>query len=443
MSTIDTAVTQGNDSSASSFQISTKYGIYILVLLWFAGLLRFMDIQVFAVVLESVRTEFHLSDTQAGMLSGLAFALFYATLGIPLAFLADRYNRRNILSIVLTIWSGMTALCGTTVGYASLFLARMGVGIGEAGAMPTINSLLADYFPPNKRGTVFAIFNTSIPAGVFCGFMIGGWVLTHFGWRATFYSYGIPGVILAILIRLTLREPPRGGSENIAASLESVGFLDTLKFLWQRRSYRHLVMATTIMTVGAYGSGIWIPTFFTRIHGMSIGTVTVWLAWLYGVGGIIGSLMGGRLADHLSAKNNDARWYVRIPGVAALMIMPFSFFVYLWYDPYTALKVHFGTTVLMHMYLGPAYGTVQSLAGAKRRAMAAGINLLVINLLGIGLGPVIVGSANDYLNSIYGDHAIRYSMLGLVVIAYTWSAIHFFLAARNLREDIVTAREDT
>ena len=441
MSTTDNAVAQGNNT-APSFQITRSYGIYILVVLWFAGLLRFMDIQVFAVVLESVRAEFHLSDTRAGILSGLAFALFYATLGIPLAFLADRYNRRNILSIVLTIWSGMTAVCGTTVGYVSLFLARMGVGIGEAGAMPTINSLLADYFPPDKRGTVFAIFNTSIPAGVFCGFMIGGWVLEHYGWRATFYSYGIPGVILAILIRLTLREPPRGGSEAIAASLESVGFLDTLKYLWQRRSYRHLVMASTIMTVGAYGSGIWIPTFFTRIHGMSIGTVTVWLAWLYGVGGIIGSLLGGRLTDHLSNKNNDARWYVKIPAIAALMIMPFSFFVYLWSDPYTALKVHIGTTILMHMYLGPAYGTVQSLAGAKRRAMAAGINLLVINLLGIGLGPVIVGTANDYMNSIYGDHAIRYSMLGLVVIAYTWAAIHFFLAARHLREDIAKARED-
>ena len=436
-------MTNSANAAAAPFHVSKNYSIYVLALMWLAGLFRFMDIQVFAVVLESIRKEFLFTDTQLGYLSGIAFAIFYATLGIPIAWLADHYSRRNILSIVLAIWSGMTALCGTATGFISLFLARMGVGVGEAGANPTIHSLLADYFPSAKRGTIFAIVNTSIPAGVFAGFMYGGWVLEHYDWRVTFYAYGVPGVILAILFWLTLREPPRGYSETGGTPTESVKFIDTVKYLWKLRSYRHLVVATTIMTVGAYGSGIWIPSFFQRIHGLKIGEVTFWLAWIYGVGGITGSLLGGWLSDRLSSKQQDARWYVRVPGIAALMILPFSFFVYLWGHPYQAMMVHIGTTILMHVYLGPAYGTVQTLAGVKRRAMASGFNLLVINFLGIGFGPVIVGYASDYMNSIYGNSSIRYSLLGLVVIAYTWSALHFFLAGRTLRADIATARADS
>ena len=390
-------------ASAASFQVSKAYGAYVLFLLWLVGLFRFMDIQVFAVVLESIRKEFQFSDTQLGFLSGLAFAIFYATLGIPIAWLADRYSRRNILSIVLGIWSGMTYLCGTTTGFVTLFLARMGVGVGEAGGTPTIHSLLGDYFSAKKRGTVFAIVNTSIPAGVFAGFMYGGWILGHYDWRVTFYAYGVPGVLLSILLWLTLREPPRGYSENRTTPIESVKFIDTVLYLWKLRSYRHLVAATTIMTVGAYGSGIWIPSFFQRIHDLKISDVTFWLAWIYGGGGITGSLLGGWLSDRLSSKRQDARWYIRVPGFAALMILPFSFFVYLWGHPYQAMMVHIGTTILMHMYLGPAYGTVQTLAGVKRRAMASGFNLLVINFLGIGFGPLIVGAASDYMNSIYGN----------------------------------------
>ena len=436
-------MTNSATAAASPFQVSRTYGFYVLALLWLVGLFRFMDIQVFAVVLESVRAEFHFSDSLLGLLSGLAFAIFYATLGIPIALMADRYSRRNILSVVLGIWSGMTYLCGNATGFVSLFLARMGVGIGEAGATPSIHSLLADYFSAKNRGTVFAIVNTSIPAGVFAGFMIGGWILENYDWRVTFYAYGVPGILLAIILRLTLREPPRGYSENRTAPIESVKFTDTLKYLWSLRAYRHLVTATTIMTLGAYGSGIWIPAFFQRIHNLGIGEVTFWLAWIYGGGGITGSLLGGWLSDRLAIKRQDARWYVRIPGIAALMILPFSFFVYLWGNPYQAMTVHIGTTILMHMYLGPAYGTVQTLAGVKRRAMASGINLLVINFLGIGFGPLIVGSASDYMNSIYGVESIRYSLLGLVVIAYTWSAVHFFLAGRTLRDDIARAQQDS
>ena len=291
-----------------------------------------------------------------------------------------------------------------------------------------------------KRGTVFAILNTSIPIGVFTGFMVGGWVSQLFGWRAAFLVVGLPGVILALLIRFTLREPPRGYSEPQShVSMEPSALKDTLTYLWSLKSYRHIVLATSIMTLGAYGSGIWIPSFFIRSHGMSPAEIGTWLAFVYGIGGGIGTTLGGMISDRRAKKSGDARWYMWVPAVAGLGIMPFSFFVYLWPDPIQALLVQVCTAILMHMFLGPAYGTVQSLAGVKRRAMAAAINLFLINLIALGLGPLIIGMASDFFNAQFGDNALRYAILTLVVVAYNWAAVHFFLAAKTLRQDLVTA----
>jgi hypothetical protein len=199
------------------------------------------------------------------------------------------------------------------------------------------------------------------------------------------------------------------------------------------------VLATTIFTLGAMGSGIWIPSFFSRVHGMAIGEAATWLGIIYGGGGVLGAMLGGFVAEQLTARTGDARWNMWVSALASAMILPFSFFVYLWSNPITALAVHTGTTILMHSWMGPAYGTVQSLAGAKRRAMAAAINGLAINLIAFSLGPAIVGSASDALRARFGDESLRYSILPLVVIAYCWAALHFFLASRTLRQDLAGA----
>jgi predicted MFS family arabinose efflux permease len=422
-----------------SFSTSNAYRNYVIVLLWFVLLFRFVDLQIIAVLLESIKAEFTFSDTQLGLLGGIAFALFYATLGIPIAWLADRYNRRNIIAVAVGLWSVMTAVCGLATGFVSLFLARIGVGVGEAGGIPPSYSLISDYVERAKRGTVFAILNTSIPVGVFTGFMVGGWVNEYYGWRAAFVAVGLPGILLAILVRFTLREPPRGFADGRQPTMEPSALKDTVRYLWRLRSYRQIVLATSIMTLGAYGSGIWIPSFFIRVHGMSPGEIGTWLAFVYGIGGALGTTLGGIIADRKSRSSGDSRWYMWVPAIAGVCILPFSFIVYLWPDPKQALLIHFGTTTLMHMFLGPAYGTVQNLAGSKRRAMAAAINLFVINLVALGMGPLIIGMASDFLNARFGDDALRYSILTVVVVAYTWAAAHFLLAGRSLRADLATA----
>ena len=422
----------------SAFRVSRGYLNYVVAVLWVVMLLRFVDLQIVAVLLESIRREFEVSDTLLGLMTGSAFAIFYGTLGVPIAWLADRYNRRNIIVAAVGLWSAMTALCGLAGSFTSLFIARMGVGVGEAGGQPPAYSLVSDYVPPEKRSSVFAILNSAVPFGVFCGFIIGGWVNLHFGWRAAFMVVGLPGVLIALLIWLTVREPPRGLSDN-RTDVAPVPLGESLSYLWRTRSYRHLVLATTIFTLGAIGSGIWIPSFFVRVHGMANAEVAVWLAFIYGGGGVLGAMLGGYLADRLVARNNDKRWYAWLSAIAAAAILPFSFFVYLWPDPVTALLVHIGTTILMHSWMGPAYGTVQSVAGLPRRAMAAAVNGFAVNLLALGLGPLIVGAASDYFNARFGENSLRYSILAVVVVCYSWAALHFFLASRTLRQDLAAA----
>jgi MFS family permease len=425
-----------------TFTVSTSYRNYVIALIWLVMLLRFVDLQIISVLLESIRKEFGASDTQLGLLSGIAFALFYGTLGIPIAWLADRANRRNIIVAALGLWSAMTAVCGLASTFTQLFLARVGVGVGEAGGQPPAYSLVSDYVPPEKRSSVFAILSSAVPFGVFTGFIIGGWVSAIWGWRAAFMVVGIPGVLLAILIRFTLREPPRGFAEQRAVDTKPIPAGQALRYLWNVRSYRHLVLATSIFTLGAIGSGIWIPSFFVRVHEMPNAQVATWLAFIYGGGGVFGSMFGGWLADRLVARTGDKRWFTWLSAIASASILPFSLFTYLWSNPITALLVHICTTTLMHAWMGPSYGTIQSLAGVKRRAMAAAINGLLVNLVALGLGPLIVGVASDFFNARYGNQSLRYSILSVVVVAYLWAALHFLLASRTLREDLVRSQSE-
>ena len=424
-------------ASAPALSLS-RYRYYVLGVIWIVMLLRFIDLQIVAVLLESIRAEFQVSDTQLGLLSGTAFAIFYATLGLPVAWLADRHNRRTIVASCLGLWSLMTALCGMAGSFFTLLLARLGVGVGEAGGAPPSYALLSDYFPAHQRSTVFAFLNTSVPMGVFAGYIIGGFINASFGWRATMLIIGGFGVLVALLVWLTVREPVRGSADGLHAGA-APRFVDTVRYLCGTPAYRHLVCAASIATLGAAGSGIWIVSFFIRVHELPPVQVTTWLAFIYGGGGLAGALLGGFAADRLAKGRRDARWQVWLPALALVSILPFSFFVYLWPNPVAALLVHTCTTFLMHSWMGPCYGTVQTLAGVARRAMAAAINLLVINLLALGLGPLLVGAMSDYFSERFGDDSLRYSILALVSVTYTWSAVHFLLAGRTIRRDLAAA----
>jgi len=422
-----------------ALSIAGSYRVYVLALIWCVLLLRFVDLQIVSVLLEPIKKEFAVSDTQLGLLTGLAFSVLYGLLGVPVAWLADRSNRRNIIAVAVGLWSLMTALCGLASSFPALLLARMGVGIGEAGGTAPAYSMISDHFPPQRRASIFAILNSSVPLGVFAGFLVGGYVSVHYGWRTAFMVVGIPGVLVALALWLTVSEPLRGLSDRHAANQARAPQGAALKYLLNVASYRHFVMASSVFTLGAMGSGVWIPSFFVRVHGMSAAQVGPWLACIYGGGGLAGVLLGGHLADRAVQRTGDARWYAWLSGACVLAILPFSLFVYLWPNPIQALLVHTGTTFLMHAWMGPLYGTVQSLAGIRRRAVAAAINMLTVNLIAYGLGPLAVGVASDYFGAHFGNESLRYSILSVVAVAYTWAGIHFLLAARTLRQDLARA----
>lgn len=427
--------------AGAAFRASHAYGNYVLALLLVVGIVNFLDRQILAVLLESIKREFGFTDTQLGLLGGVAFGIFYATLGIPIARLADVYNRRNIISIAVGLWSFMTALCGTAAGFLSLFLFRVGVGVGEAGGLPPSNSLISDYFPPERRGAALAVFGMHIPLGVLVGFLVGGWLNEFFGWRVTFLAVGIPGVFLALLVGLTLREPPRGHSENLLHTGPTPSLTATIRYFWSRPACRHLPFAAALYALSAWGSGIWLPSYFIRVHGMSVGEAGTWLAFVYGLGGAAGSLLGGYLADRIAMATRDARWYMWISGAAVWVGIPFVFPVYLWSTPVPALLILVVPTLFGHMYLGPTLAMVQGLAGLRRRAVASALYYFVVNLIALGLGPLMVGMASDAFNARYGVDALRYSILAVVVVANTWAGMHFFLAGKTLREDLAAARE--
>ncbi|HLB30585.1 MAG TPA: MFS transporter [Gammaproteobacteria bacterium] len=419
-----------------AFHISDAYRRYVLILLLLVAIFNFVDRQIFAVLLESIKKDFSLTDTELGMLGGVAFAVFYSLCGIPIAWLADRSNRRNIIAIALCLWSAMTAICGLTTGFVSLFLARVGVGIGEAGGTPPANSIIADYFPPERRATAMAVIGMSVPLGVLTGFLVGGWVNEFLGWRSAFMVVGLPGVALAIVLWFTLREPPRGFYEPEQAIGSTPSILDTFRYLWQRPSCRHLCMAAALYGMSGWGAGIWQPSFFMRSHGMSSGEAGTWLAFVFGISGACGAMFGGMFGDRLVKKTQDARWYLWLSSGGILIAIPFVFLVYLWPTPIPALLFLSIPTFFGHMYLGPVMAMLLGIAGARRRALASSIYGFFVNLVAMGFGPLSVGMASDYLQPKLGSDSLRYAILAVVVISTAWAALHFLLATKSIRQDL-------
>ena len=425
----------------AGFRATNAYRNYVLGLLLTVGLCSWVDRQIFSVLLQAIKLEFSFTDTQLGLLGGVAFGLFYASVGLPIAWLADRMNRRNIIAISLTMWSLMTALSGMATGFWSLFLARVGVGIGEAGGSPPAQSLISDYFPPERRPFALGVLFMFIPLGFLTTFLVGGWVNEFFGWRKAFFVLGLPGVLLAAILRLTLREPPRGHSENRLSEGPPPTLLSTVRHFLKRPSLRHFPLGGAIHGIGAWSAGVWTLPYFMRVHGMSSGEVGTWFALIFGIAGSAGTFLGGNVAGRIVKKTGDQRWYAWFSGAAILASVPFQFFVYLWPEPHAALLMLFPAMFIMHMFLGPVTGTIQNLGGVRRRAMAAAFYLFLANLIAMTCGPLITGLVSDHFQAQYGNDALRYGILVPVVVTGIWAAAHFFLAARTLREDLAAANE--
>ncbi len=414
---------------------TNKY--YALILLTIVYTFNFVDRQLLAILQETIKADLQLSDSQLGLLTGVAFAVFYVTAGIPIARWADRGNRRNIISISLFLWSLMTAVSGFVQNYAQLVLARIGVGIGEAGGSPPSHSIISDIFPPESRASALGFYSTGVNIGILFGFLLGGWLNEIFGWRTAFIVVGAPGILLAIIVRMTLVEPIRGLSENREANDDKSSFRGVVKLLWRTVSFRHLALASGLNAFVSYSSTSWVASFMIRIHGMSTGELGTWLALIVGVFGAIGVFGGGVLADKFAKK--DKRWYAWLPALTGLISLPFSIAFFTIDNAYTALLCFVVPSTLANLYLGSVLATTHGLVGLRMRAMASAILFLILNVIGLGLGPWIIGMLSDYLSDSYQHESLRYAMLYVLPAVSFWSICHFYLAAKTLRNDLANA----
>ncbi|REL33895.1 spinster family MFS transporter [Thalassotalea euphylliae] len=417
---------------------SQKY--YALVLLTIVYSFNFIDRQLLSILQEGIKADLGLSDGQLGLLTGFSFALFYVLAGIPIAKWADSGNRRNIISIALFVWSFMTAISGFVQNYFQLLLARIGVGVGEAGCSPPSHSIISDIFPREARAGAIGFYSTGVNIGILFGFLLGGWLNEVFGWRTAFLVVGAPGIILAIVVRFTLKEPIRGLSENKVTAQEAApSFKQTLKLLLSRSSFVHLAIGSALTAFVSYGFVNWAASFMIRSYGISTTELGAWLALIIGVGGAVGVFGGGVLADKLAKK--DPRWYAWLPALAAFIGLPFLVLFCLADDKHMALSSLVIPAMMGNLFLGCVVATTHSLVGLKMRAMSSAIFFLIINIIGLGLGPSSIGLLSDFLAPTYGADSLRYAMLYILPIVSFWSVCHFIYGARSLKEDLENAPE--
>jgi MFS family permease len=422
-------------TAAAQAEFSPTYKWYALGILFSVYVFNFIDRQILSILQESIKQDLGLFDWQLGMIGGIAFALFYATLGIPIARLADKHSRKTIIAIALATWSLMTVLCGTVTNFIGLMLARIGVAVGEAGASPPSHSLISDYFEPEKRATALSIYALGIPIGVMFGYLAGGFINQFFGWRLAFMAVGLPGLLLAVFVYFFLREPPRGMSEQRTeeGAQDAPDIKQVAQTLWASKSFRHLSIAAGLHAFVGYGFGQWIPSFFFRVHEMSSGELVTYLAPLSGIVGGLSTYLGGYLSDRFGQK--DKRWYMWIPAIGIIVPLPFTIAAMLVGSPYAALGLYIIPVLMGSFYLGPTFAMTQGLVDLRMRAVASSILLFILNLIGLGLGPLIVGIMSDLLTPAYGINALRYALV-ISLVANIWSAIHYMFAAKTLSSDL-------
>jgi len=417
------------------------YMNYVLGVLVVVYVFNFIDRQILAILAPSIKDELGLSDTQIGLLSGMAFGIFYATLGIPIARLADRYSRVNIIAICLAIWSLMTAVSGLATNFWQLLIARIGVGIGEAGGSPPSHSLIADYFPPEKRATSLGIYALGIPVGILFGNLAGGWINEFFGWRYAFFVVGVPGILLAILLKMSVKEPPRGHSEGRVQEKSEVPFSAVVKTMWGFKSFRHLSMGAATQAFVGYGAIAWMPSFLVRTHDMSTGEVGTALGLIIGICGGAGTFLGGYLADRFG--KGDVRWYMLVPSIGFLITVPFGFGVYSVESLYLALAFYAIPAFLTNLYTGPTFGMTQSLAPLAMRAAASALLLFILNIIGLVFGPTAVGLLSDLFQTSWQmteSDALRYALMAANFV-YLVSFVNYYMASKHLKGDLERSRE--
>ena len=415
-------------ASTTTPKAGTGYRYVVAILLAVVYTFNFLDRQIVSILGRDISTELHLTKTQFGLLGGTAFALFYTVCGIPVAWLCDRANRIWIMSAACAIWSVFTALCGTAHGFAQIMLCRMGVGIGEAGGSPPSYSVISDYFPPRERGAGLAIYSLGVPLGSMIGAFAGQRIAAASSWRVAFYAVGLPGVLIAVLMLLFVREPRRGGLDTVAAGAgeheAAPPVFQVIGAFFADRTLALTALASALSAFVGYAGLIWNPQFLEIVKQMPGPRVGDVYALTLGITGVIGTFGAGWLADKLGAR--DRRWFAWLPAIAFAVSIPF--WVGMLWAPTWQLTMVFmaGPLLLNTMYLAPVLAVVQNAVSPARRTVAGAVLLFVLNLVGLGVGPVYVGRIADAMEPAHGKAAIAYGFGALIPVAFV--TILMFLA---------------
>ena len=413
---------------------SVRVTLWILLIVY---IFNFIDRQIVNILAEPIRLELGLSDTQIGLMTGLAFALFYTILGLPIARFSDRptTHRPKLIAAALATWSAMTALCGMAQNFVQLLLARIGVGIGEAGCTPPAHSLIADMVEPKKRSSALAFYALGIPVGTLLGMMIGGLLADFVGWRMAFFIVGVPGVLLAIVVAWLLKEPRRQLTQAQAASnaQQTMPLGQAVRSVMGSKAFVLLLVAGSAAAFLAYGKTTWTTIFFQRTHGLTPGEVGFWFGVVNGAAGIAGTFLGGWLADRYGAENR--RHVLTAPAVGMALAVPLAFFAYQAENWLFALTLLFLPTLFNSLYYGPTYSAAQGLVPLRARAIAAAVLLFFQNLIGLGLGPLFFGMLSDWLRPEFGEESVRYVLYGAAFLGLL-PAFFFWRCSLRLNEEL-------
>lgn len=407
-----------------------------LFLLFFVSFFNYLDRFALSVLLPSIKEDLVLTDTQLGGLN-TAFTISYVILGIPFARWADRYSRKNIIALSVVIWSLMTAVCGFAQNFVQLSAARVMVGVGEAGATPPAHSMISDYFPIEKRTKALAIYGIGAPVGLMFGFIFGSWVTEEYSWRIAFFTLGIPGLILALLVYFFVKEPIRGqndAAEKLSEAQEHPGFWFAVKTVLSSPTYRHISVGTGLYVIVYIGVVSWLPSYFIRSFGMGLTEVGFWLAMSIGLSQLVGMLACGVLTDKMVKR--DVRWYAWIPALAMLISTPL-FVIVFGTESAILSAVALFPAFLIGIFQGPAtFAAVQGITHVRMRAMAVAIFLLITNLIGGGFGPLFTGWLSDQFVAAYGQDSLRWALMTVSVFFGFWASLHYYLASRTIRDEI-------
>ena len=437
MSEISSKQTQEEIAAQAAYQ-KKSYRYYALGILTLVYVFNFIDRQVIVILSEYIIEDLDLSLTQYGMLSGIAFAAIYCFFGIPIARIADRGNRRNVIAISLTLWSLFTALCGSVQNFWQLFAARFGVGIGEAGGSPPAHSMVSDIFPVSERGTALSIYSLGVYGGILIGYVGGAYLVQWFDWRIAFIVVGLPGIFLAILLRLTVKEPPRGFSES-RSEVEDTTFTAVLALLWSRKAFRHLAMACALHAFVTYGVGNFMVIFLSRVHDMPNLEIGKMYGMVAGIFGLAGTFAGGWFSDKLANKTGNQNWYIWVAMFSTLAAIPFALVTFLVMDTGQAATLSWALPVFFGgFYLAPCIAMTHGMVGLRMRALSSAVLFFFLNLIGLGLGPILTGLAADLLEPEFGVNAIRYAM-SLTVLVNLWCAFHYYMCTRTLKHSLENA----